>query len=487
MEHSSLKDHTFKKGVFITPMNDAIGDKLNFNNWFLERAPEYLWLGLLLDGFDDRKMGLQRIAAILKYICDLKTSLISPLFSEILALDEKIQTSIYSCIQSNGTPKSLSPLTLLFPYSKAPIFASAFIDDEMNAKCKYEKLINVLKKMADHQSEFSTDIRFCVVYFSIASSHLCVKKNVIDELNIYAQIDHSDERMRSIRPLVRSLEITPAAYSLNNQQCITEFWRRISSMSECKPFAIEYTKDVEDDSVSSYNSFLKAIFEYFSNLYRITNPLDKKMLVLLGLATYSYKLFSEITDHALYNSVSGRTVIRIMIEDFIMMKYLLKMEPEKPDIWIAYQSYGIGQLKLIVERYLQMAEKPDKSHVDYKYLDIVVGSYGNKEFLNMDTTYFDKKSIRDKAIFVNEKSLFDDYYDYDSSFEHGLWGAIRESALLACDAPGHQYHCVPDFMNAQHLKSVWYDAVMVMNKTIRVLEENFGLSDELKGRMKEYE
>jgi len=258
-------------------------------------------------------------------------------------------------------------------------------------------------------------------------------------------------------------------------------------MSECKPFGIEYTKDVDDSYVSSYSSFLKAIFEYFGDLYRITNPLDKKMLVLLGLATYSYKLFSEITDHDLYNSVSGRTIIRIMIEDFIMMKYLLKMESEKPDIWIAYQSYGIGQLKLIVERYLQMTEKPDKSHVDYKYLDIVVGSYGNKEFLNMDTTYFDKKSIRDKAIFVNEKALFDDYYDYDSSFEHGLWGAIRESALLACDAPGHQYHCVPDFMNAQHLKSVWYDAVMVMNKTIRVLEENFGLSDELKGRMKEYE
>ena len=45
----------------------------------------------------------------------------------------------------------------------------------------------------------------------------------------------------------------------------------------------------------------------------------------------------------------------------------------------------------------------------------------------MDTKYFDKQNIRLKAESVDEKNLFGLYYDYDSSFEHGLWGAIRES------------------------------------------------------------
>uniref|UniRef100_UPI004057B053 helix-turn-helix domain-containing protein n=1 Tax=Agathobacter sp. TaxID=2021311 RepID=UPI004057B053 len=34
--------------------------------------------------------------------------------------------------------------------------------------------------------------------------------------------------------------------------------------------------------------------------------------------------------------------------------------------------------------------------------------------------------------------------DYDSSFEHGLWGAIRESSLLKCNNPAHKYHCLPE-------------------------------------------
>lgn len=36
----------------------------------------------------------------------------------------------------------------------------------------------------------------------------------------------------------------------------------------------------------------------------------------------------------------------------------------------------------------------------------------------------DKITIRDKAIEVDEKELYDIAYDYDSSFAHGLWGAI---------------------------------------------------------------
>ena len=58
----------------------------------------------------------------------------------------------------------------------------------------------------------------------------------------------------------------------------------------------------------------------------------------------------------------------------------------------------------------------------------------------MDTKYFDKQNIRLKAESVDEKNLFGLYYDYDSSFEHGLWGAIRESSFVKCNNPAHKYH-----------------------------------------------
>ncbi len=30
------------------------------------------------------------------------------------------------------------------------------------------------------------------------------------------------------------------------------------------------------------------------------------------------------------------------------------------------------------------------------------------------------------------------------AFSHGYWGAIRESSLLICDNPAHNYHSVAD-------------------------------------------
>ena len=71
------------------------------------------------------------------------------------------------------------------------------------------------------------------------------------------------------------------------------------------------------------------------------------------------------------------------------------------------------------------------------------------------------------------------YYDYDSSFEHGLWGAIRESSLLKCNNPAHKYHCVPDVEDETRLKTVLPDCIMIMNKTISFLDEIYGIPEQL--------
>lgn len=42
MEHSKLEKHKFKKGKFITPWNDMLGDIGVMQNWALERLPEYV-------------------------------------------------------------------------------------------------------------------------------------------------------------------------------------------------------------------------------------------------------------------------------------------------------------------------------------------------------------------------------------------------------------------------------------------------------------
>ena len=160
------------------------------------------------------------------------------------------------------------------------------------------------------------------------------------------------------------------------------------------------------------------------------------------------------------------------------MKYLLKNEASHDNIWRDYQLYGIGLYKLVLARHRESGVSKE-SHFDERYIEILVNEFKDEEFINMDTKYFDKQNIRLKAEDVEEKSLYGLYYDYDSSFEHGLWGAIRESALLKCNNPAHKYHCVPDIEGDTILKSVLPDCVMVMNKTVSFLDEIYGIPEQL--------
>lgn len=247
-------------------------------------------------------------------------------------------------------------------------------------------------------------------------------------------------------------------------------------MTECNIVTVHF-KD-EERVISGYINMLQEIFVYLSDLFVIADPLDEKMNVLLGIATYSLKRFKEINNHHLFNSLAGRSCLRVMIENYIMMKYLIKNEEHHVNIWRDYQIYGIGQYKLVLSRYRESAIADDVPF-DTSYIEAIVNEFKNEEFINMDTRYFDQQNIRKKAEIVNEADLYGLYYDYTTSFEHGLWGAIRESSLLKCFNPAHKYHCIPDINDEIRLKSIMPDCIMVMNKTIILLNELYSIPEQL--------
>ena len=227
-----------------------------------------------------------------------------------------------------------------------------------------------------------------------------------------------------------------------------------------------------------YMENLHEIFAYLCELFTSSSPLDERMNVLLGIATYSYKRLKEAYDHNLFNTISGRSCIRVLIENYIMMKYLVKNESSHENIWRDYQLYGLGLYKLVLARFREN-DVSEQAHFDEKYIEALVNEFKEEEFINMDTKYFDKQNIRLKAESVDEKILYGLYYDYDSSFEHGLWGAIRESSLLKCNNPAHKYHCIPDIEDQNRLKTVLPDCIMVMNKTLLFLDEMYGIPEQV--------
>ena len=380
--------------------------------------------------------------------------------------------------------EALVPLTIFLTASKAPIFAECFYCSDQSVEGRCESLIQTMRDIMDHQSDESTDIRFVALYFNLLSGKVHLLKEQVDLLAVYPTSQHTDEIMRMARPLVRSLEMMILTFEKVDSIYLKEFWRCVSEMTDCSVFAIEFPE--EKRNITAYMEKLYEVFAYLSELFITTNPLDEKMSVLLGIATYSYKRLKEIYEHQLFNSISGRSCVRVLIEDYIMMKYLVKNETSHDNIWRDYQLYGIGLYKLVLARHRESGVS-DESHFDEKFVEALVNEFKGEEFIDMDTKYFDKQNIRIKAESVDEKNLYGLYYDYDSSFEHGLWGAIRESSLLKCNNPAHKYHCVPDINDKTRLKTVLPDCVMVMNKTISFLNELYGIPEQLLNEVVNFE
>lgn len=470
-QESKLSEHTFKKGKFITPFNDKLGDKLQENPWFKNRLPEYLWLGLILDHYG-REEGLKKCSRIFKHLYNKSDLIELPKLSIILNLSDEIQDDIYIHIKSIIDMQVLSPLTCVFTFSEYPVFSSHFCSS-LSIEDRLKAIGNVMSNTHSHQSELSTDIRFLVVAYLINTNRLHLQKETAELIVQYQNRSHEDEIMRMIRPTIRACEV--GLPNEINSHYLNSFWEGLSRMNECKLYLIKYTDNHEDSE--EYVSSIREKLSYYTKMFSTTRPLDNKMLVIIGIATYAYKRMLEVVEHNLYHSISGRSVVRVMIESYIILKYLLLKESEHSDIWTEYQYYGIGQYKLIVERFRELGVDLPDSHVEYNYLDILVSEYIYKEFIDMDTSYFDKINVREKAIAVGEKQLFGLYYDYDSAFEHGLWGAIRESSLLKCDEVSHQYHCVPDIKNEQDMKDVWNDCKMAMDMIISVIQDLYGLPD----------
>lgn len=482
MDESKLSDHKRKKGVFLTPFNSILGSKVELCSFSKERLPEYLWIALILNSFE-RQEAFSNLKSILDKLMYIDVDMGAPAFSKILNMDESSQEEFYQYIKDVIGNEILQPLSILFKYSEHPIFSKFFSDPSVLIESRKEILIELLQKCWNHQSNFSTDVRFFVVYFMGASGKLHLPKERIDDLNKYPYLTHSDKEMELIRASIRNFEML-LLNDYDNKNYLENFWGAISVMTECNLFCMKF--DEENSNTKNYVDSLFTIMHYYTSYMLATNPLDDKLLVLLGLLNYSHKIILEMVEHNLYNSITARNSARILIENFIMIKYLNKKEVEKPDIWKAFQIYGLGAYKAIIARGRDFG-LPESSHIDYQHIEMIVNEHTHERFINIDTNYFDNMKVREKAIYVGEEELWRFFYDYDSSFAHGLWGAVRESSLLPCNNPAHHFHCIPDYENQNRLKSVWDDCVMVMNKTITYLNDLYALPENLIKEVIKYE
>jgi hypothetical protein len=220
---------------------------------------------------------------------------------------------------------------------------------------------------------------------------------------------------------------------------------------------------------------IKLSLEFIFAKERKSHAFDVKFEVFLGSVYYSLKIMHEIMTKGIDSAILGRHGIRTLVEVYVMMKYLIIKEPEKPNIWNQYKQYGIGKYKLVLKR--QQEKRSNVTHLNEKLLEIFVNEDKSEEFVDIDVTYFDKLSIKDKFHFVDEIELYEICYEYDTNYSHGLWGAVRESSMTFCDNALHFNHKIPDQDLEVELPSVVEDCKLVFFKLLLLFSKNYTLPD----------
>lgn len=468
---SSLKNHTYKKGVIQPPMNTFPGTTLA--SWTNDRLPEYLWLGLVFMNYH-RTDGIEKAGKILKEISQINDTLIQPKLSIILSLSDSEQEAIFKIICKNINPKLLAPLTVIYKNVNHPLFNHYFNFVDISVNDRINTISDALKLYYDHQSHESTDLRFIISSMRIFQGKFKVFEgsSLPEALQNYPYTEHDDERMKMYRPSIRTMEMIDFE-NTRNESFIKEFWKEIGLKTNCKPIVIGFKKKEEHMDYKKYILEFQKKLNHLINEQKELSILDDRFDVIVGTTTYALKIFNDVIQKNLDESILGRHAFRTVLEAYINIKYLLKIESEHPNIWQDYKVYGIGKYKFPLLKERENNQSENETHFSEPLIEILVNEIMWEEYIDIDLRYFDKKKVKEKFEEVDEKYMYEVLYEYDNNFIHAFWGAIRESSMLHCDNPSHKYHSVPDVNFEQRMVSINGDIYKLIDKFLKLIEETF--------------
>ena len=472
--YDKLKDHKHEKGILKPPINQLNNVKLQC--WRNDCLPDFIWIALILDYYG-REDAFLKLSLIFSDIDESSFQFDSLQLSYIFSLNDLSQIEFYNIILRYTDVEVLSPLTIIF--NKNQLFKEYFIMESFKVEDKITILENIVEYYENNKSNEGTDLQYIIITF-----YFCIRKNIQltektreieDYLYKYQKSNHVNKEMRKYVPVIRSIfgGIQHALYE-HHQEFIRLFWRELFEIGCCKLNYGEYINRFALDE-----NFIEDVkIEFQKLIIKNIEPEieDSKFNVIIGSSVYVLKILDELVECDLRNKVMGRLSLRIIIEVYITLKFIHKNKQKEPEIWEKYQEYGIGKYKNILIKAREI-NKFENSHLNTELIDALINEQCDEMFVDVDLRYF-KKNIRERAIDVDEKELYDLYYDYESNYAHGLWGAVRESAMLKCVNSLHLGHDVPDVQLNLSLADVLPDAIRIFKKLLSFIDDNYYLSSE---------
>ena len=469
MKNSTIKQHKPIGKELVPPfMQEPLGSIMHLCSWSKERLPEYIWIGILRNSCNNKKDYFKKFYHLKEYM--LKT-LEEPTdkFSTILKLKREDKISLFEKIKEVFGDKVLDPIIIVSNFDKD--LRESFLYKSNTNNKRISTINEIIKKMYDRHCDFAMDVRYSALILKINKIYFPSNDMIIkDAIQKYPLLENDNPLIDMYKISLSSLEgmdFFDSTYDYSKY-----FYEEMYLMTDCNPKIIVYPKTGDIDLLTTKIRELKKLILKSEEIKS-----DDKRDVIVGNIVYIYKIVKEIIDNNLYDSIISRFVLRTITEVIVNIKFLCSQEKDNPDIWEAFKDYGNSKYKMIYKRIEEGTTLNDNcKHFDEVMLKLLANETKSEEFLKVSFKDFADKNVRQKFILVDETDLYDTYYDYDTCFTHGYWGAIRESSLLTCDNPAHNYHSVADTECNQKLINCCDDLIFLIDKIIVIMDSELGVN-----------
>lgn len=474
-QKSRLSAYDKEKKVLSPPLLRAnkIGGGIAPSSWINDRLPNILW-GILLRvrrSEDWRQKYTEIVDWLSVQKVDDKQKHIT--HTDISELPTIIKKGLIERIVQICGRKTFRPLLLIKCLPDYSIW-----NDAIGLKAQesdWQTLGKCIEPMLNHQSQEATDVRWMKVYARIFVSHDVTIYDQIDKLKNYPY----EGDQRSVRPSIRALEIGISLTNDKTSKWCEEFWNYCLVSTECIPMfdpdvLSEQLVKVSSENFRTYNNKISAtrlaLIEHFHDSIK-TTAIDPKFETIFGMSQYAIDNASECLLNRTSTMISGRITVRILLEIYITLKYLISHDkgPEC-QLWDTYREYGYGQYSLIDSKY-----RENNFHTSTVYtplIELIANDEKSVEFTPINLGNWDNLNLRKMSEEVDEKQLYDKYYDYVSGFTHANWGAIRESSMQKCLNPLHRLHNIPAW-GLLVLPNVYEDINSLVDKIVDLVENQY--------------
>lgn len=464
---SLIEDH-HRDGSKLVPPLARIG-KMTFYSWRDEALPDTLW-AVLISAALPRERSLDLFRSVFNYAGNNRDNFAGYFVSHpyLAKLTAAQFDELFREVVSDA--EAVVALSCLFLFDALPDRDHWLRHIERpsgDSSDHWQRLSQGVADCFDHQSQLATDIRWLRLMFLVAVGRFHVPPERLME---FVEYPHRGD-MRSVRPSIRAAEMATrnpefreTLVSEAESSWPLDFWNECWNKTGCAPARLKGEEPREADKLfQELVAIYKGALDHFYKTIETTD-IDPRHDSSFGLLIYAIDRTILSMQTGLHTTADGRFTLRCLVELFITLKYLY--QKDDPTIWLQHRNYGSGQAKLSFLKNLAAEEVP--SFVDLTELE----SYANEdmwqEFQAVDLGSWARLNLRSMAQEVDEKQVYDKYYDWTSGYAHGQWTALRDSCFATCMNPLHRYHRVA--VSPRHdMPSILPDACGLLNRMLDIL------------------